>query len=185
MFFAQIIYVEKENFFERALPAFIGALLAFIFSILLFYITEKVKANKVKADLEDNLSREIQFNLNMLEKMKIELERLIQDVSANNTDIFPVFKFDKYQRTFLLDAFNQGLLYKKLTDDEINTVDSMLGYFFSTTNDFLRDMIESFKTGETKPANMLNLLRYNVDEVVRYTDFLKLIQSRFKTNKKI
>jgi hypothetical protein len=180
MDFAEIIYVQKESFFRQALPVFIAALLAFIFSILLFYLTESLKRRNGKRELEENVSREVQFNINFLDKMKIELDRLTQNVSANDVTILPVFKFDKFQRTFLAEAFNKGLLYQKLSDDEINTVDSMFGYFFSTTNEYLARMVVDFRTGDMTAAQMLPVLRYNIDETIKYIDFLKLILPRFK-----
>jgi hypothetical protein len=177
--FAEIVYVQKESTIEQAIPIFIGSMLAFVFSIALFYITRRVRTSQERKDLSNNVSREISFNINFLEKLKIQIERQIQDVSANNKKIWPIVKFDKLQRVFILSAFDKGILYEELTDDEINTVDSMVGFFFRTTNDFMRATIDDFKAGKAKASDVIEVLRFNLDEVVRYTDFLKLIQTRF------
>lgn len=43
------------NFAEQIISTFIGATAAFIFSILLFYLTEKWKNSKKNKDLNENI----------------------------------------------------------------------------------------------------------------------------------
>ena len=98
---ANTIYVlQQEDLISKASPVFIGALLAFIFSISLFYFTEWWKQRTKLKELTYNIKREMSFNINHLEKLKIELDRLAQSVAANDTNIFPVYKFDSFKDLF-------------------------------------------------------------------------------------
>lgn len=164
---------------EQAATVFIGAFLAFIFSIVVFYLTEYVKRKKDRNDVLKNVYREIRFNLNQLDKYKQELDRFVQKVIANDLSVYHTFRFEKIQRPFMLTAFNKGILYEILTDEEINTIDTMLTFFDESTNAYLQSRLNEFKAGNITASEMLSTLQYNIDDLVRYRDFYALIQSRF------
>ena len=171
--------VIMEEFIKQAAPIFSAALLAFMFSLVIFYVTERLKRKTERKEMLRNVYREIRFNLNFLDKYKIELDRLVQKVIANDQNVSHFFKFGKLQRTFLLNAFDKGLLYEVLTDEEINTIDSMIGFFFKDTDNFLASKLSEFKDSEVTTSDMLHRLQWNIDELIRYRDFIALIQSRF------
>jgi len=57
------------NFSLNVLSTFIGVLLGFIFSIVLFYLQQRWTKNTQKKTLEKNLAKELEFNEHYLRKI--------------------------------------------------------------------------------------------------------------------
>ena len=58
---------------QQIVATFIGALAAFVFSLALFYLTERWKNQKINSDLCRNLQKELEYNIAFLELYKKDL----------------------------------------------------------------------------------------------------------------
>lgn len=163
------------TFEQQIFSTFIGALAGFIFSIFLFYLADKWKASRINKNLSANLQKEFDYNINFLESYKQEYEKLIRQVTANDKEIFTIFRFNKLQRLFLQEAFNKGLLYKHLTSDEINDLDLMLSYFTDSMNQLHLMYLDEYKSDKTTQQISLKRFEFNRELIDKY---LKLVNQQ-------
>lgn len=167
-------------FWEQTLSTLIGVIAGFVFSIIVFYLTEKWKNSRINQDLSSNLQKEFEFNINFLEKYKTEFEKLIRKISTNDKRHFIIFRFSKLQRLFLLEAFNKGLLYKYLKSEEINELDSMLSYFTATMDQIHYNYSNEYKTGKSTQADSLAIFEFNKEEIEKYLKLTRTLKEKLK-----
>lgn len=171
------------TFSQQLIPTFIGALLAFIFSICLFYLTETWKNSKVNKNLSKNLQREFEYYISFLESYKADFEKLVRAVSSNNKSPLIIFRFYKLQRLFILEAFNKGLLYQYLTTDDINELDTMLTYFNNNTDSFAWNNLNGYKNDTITQQSALNIFEYDRDQIDKYIKVERNLKDKLKNLK--
>lgn len=54
------------EFQQQIIATFIGSVSGFIFSLVLFYLTEKWKNNRINKDLSKNLQKELEYNIEFI-----------------------------------------------------------------------------------------------------------------------
>jgi len=168
------------TFFEQVLATFIGALAAFVFSLVLFYLQEKFKEGKNGKTLMSNIKKECDFNVIFLEDFKDQFDKFLRKISANDKSAFLPLKFEKVQRLFISKAFNEGLLYDSLKAEELQELDSMLDYFSQSTNNFFWTRLQAFCSGKTDAAAALPGFEFDKEKIQKYINFQKLIKEKFK-----
>ena len=165
-----------DNYWQPLISTFIGALLAFIFSICLFYLTEKWKSTRANKNLNTNLQREFDYNIQFLESYKSDFEKLVRAISSNNKFPLIIFRFYKLQRLFILEAFNKGLLYQYLDVDDINDLDIMLNYFNNTSDTLAWNTLGGYKNNTTTQQAALQSFEYNKDQIDKYIGIQKKLK---------
>lgn len=168
------------TFVEQITATFIGAISAFVFSIALFYLTEKWKNSTVNKNLRENLQKEFEYNIAFLEEYKSDFEKLLRKITANDTQIYTIFKFYRLQRLFILEAFNRGLLYQYLTPEDINNVDSMLNYFSNVQDQLEWDRLGKFKEGTLNQQEALRSYEYDKEQIEKYINVQKTLKEKLK-----
>lgn len=168
------------TFGEQIIATFIGAISAFIFSIALFYFTEKWKNSTVNKNLRDNLQKEFEYNIAFLEECKSDFDKLLRKVTANDTQIYTIFRFYRLQRLFILEAFNKGLLYQYLTPEDINNLDSMLNYFSNVQDQLEWDRLRKFTEGTLHQQEALRSYEYDKEQIEKYIDVQKTLKEKLK-----
>jgi hypothetical protein len=171
------------TFEQQIISTFIGALAGFIFSIFLFYFTEKWKNNKANENLSFNLQKELDYNINFIEGYGDEFEKLIRKVATYDKQIFTAFRFNKLQRLFILEAFNRGLLYKYLSSEEVNDLDAMLDYFNISMNQIHYGYVEDYKSDRVSQQDSLRIFEYNRDLIIKYLKLAKTLKEKLKKMK--
>lgn len=168
------------TFGQQIISTFIGVLSGFILSIILFYLTEKWKNSKVNKDLASNLQRELNYNINFLERYKAEFEKLVRKVAANDKPIVTIFRFRSLQKLFIIEAFSKGLLYKYLTPEKINELDEMLNYFTINMDQIHFNYSEQYNSGKTTQQISLQRFEFNKDEIGKYLKLAKDLKNKLK-----
>ncbi len=169
-----------DNYWQPLIPTFIGALLAFIFSIFLFYLTEKWKSSRANKNLSTNLQREFDYNIQFLESYKSDFEKLVRAVSSNNKFPLIIFRFYKLQRLFILEAFNKGLLYQYLDADDINQLDTMLNYFNNISDTMAWNTLNGYKNNIITQQSALETFEYGKDQIDKYIGIQKKLKNKLK-----
>ncbi len=168
------------SFKEQMLSTFIGAVAAFIFSIFLFYLTELWKSNREKSGLIKNLIKEFEFNISYLESYRADYEKLLRQITADVKNIMAVFRFNKLQRLFLLEAFNKGILYEQLNTDEISDIDAMLTYFNNVSDNLAYRDLTMLNNGEFKKEDALQRYEYDKSQIEKYIKIINNLKAKFK-----
>lgn len=168
------------DFWNQVLATFIGAFVALLFSMALFYLTERWKTEMGNKDLLSNLQSELDFNLEFLRNYKDEFDKTLRKISAGDKNIYTIFKFIKLQRLFLMGAFNKGLLYKLLNSEEITDLDSMLTYFNTSTEQIAWSTLNGFKSGEIQKQAALEYFEYDREQIGKYIKVIESVKKKLK-----
>jgi hypothetical protein len=167
-------------FAQQVIATLIGTFAGFFFSLVLFYLTELWKKKQLNKDISANIQRELQYNIDHLESYKGEFEKMLRQITANGKEIWTIFKHNKLQRLFLLDAFQKGLLYRYLTTDEINQMDAMLNYFQPYRDQILTDLLNSFRTDQKTGQEVLATMEWDRDQIEKHIKTLKTLKTKLK-----
>lgn len=171
------------TFGQQIASTFIGAFAAFIFSLTLFYLTEKWKNSRMNKDLNRNLQKEFDFNVNFLKKFKTDYEKMLRQITADDVQIYTIFRFNKLQRLFILEAFNKGLLYQYLTVDDINDLDAMLNYFNNVSDQLSWDTLNNYKGNAGTKQEALRKFEYDKEQIEKYLKLQKSLKEKLKNLK--
>ncbi|OGY23187.1 MAG: hypothetical protein A2172_02300 [Candidatus Woykebacteria bacterium RBG_13_40_15] len=168
------------NFWTQATSTFVGAILAFIFSLTLFYLTERWRKNMNENDLLVSLKKEFEFNIEFLKAYKEDFDKMLRQIAADDKNIFTIFKFNKLQRLFISEAFQRGLLYKFLNSGEITDMDSMLNFFTYTTDNMAWNTLNGYKEGRIAKQVALSQFEWDNDQIKKYISVLENLKKKIK-----
>jgi len=135
-------------FWQNFLSTFMGAILGFIFSLALFYITRVVAQKSDIKILKKNLNKEFEFNIYFLKNLLNNLNGVIEKITANNKNVWFVHQYEEYQRVFTQAYFQRGLLYDRLTPKELSRWSLLLVHMVQGTVSYLMDQLEKWKADE-------------------------------------
>lgn len=161
------------------MATFIGALLAFIFSLFLFLLQEKLRENARIKKLKSSLTREINYNLSFLDKYKSEIDDLIGKIQVDDKQVYTIMQYHRFQRLFLQQAFVEGILYEKIPDD-IDKLASIFEWFSDNTNSFGWQIINGYREGTVTQAAAREHFKYDLNKLKEAIELLKKIESALK-----
>lgn len=131
------------TFKEQFLATFIGAGIAFLFAMILFYFKEGHKAKKEKITMYENLRKEILYNSQTLERIlsyiKKRWERIGKYHDMDQQEKQNV-NFDDYMKKPILDEnfkistkiietfFKQGNIFDIIEPDELYQIEFLIEY---------------------------------------------------------
>ncbi len=165
------------TFWQLAFPTFIGVFLAFIFSILLFHLTNKWTKDAAKKLLEKNLRCEFNFNKKYLEKTLEDLTKTIEKIGVEDK-VFYYPKYVNYQRLFTLSYFNQGFLYEKLSTEDLNLIATILEHMNQGTELFINKSIKDYNDGNINKQEILRIISFERDTIQKFIKSLDEIQKK-------
>ena len=166
------------NFWQIAFPTFTGAFIAFIFSIILFHLTNKWSKDAQRKSLEENLIKEFEFNEHFLAKIKEDVKKVIEKVTVDDHNVYQYLKYVNYQRLFTQNYFQQGLLYKKLSPDDINLLDNILRHMDQPGERYINNIISRWNAGEFTQQEALNKLSFERDSLEEFLKNLIMIKEK-------
>jgi hypothetical protein len=167
-------------FWQNIISTFIGAFLAFIFSICLFYLTTHLQKKSQRASLEKNLIREFEFNEQYLAKLLSELNKAIEKITVNDHNVYFLGKYEGFQRLFIQFYFQQGFLYEKLTSEDINLLDTILNHMAIATGQYIYNQISSWKSGQLNQSQILGIVAFERDTIESYIGNLGKLKQKLK-----
>lgn len=156
------------NFCQNVLSTFIGVILGFIFSIVLFYLTQRWTKSTKKKSLEKNLVKEFEFNDRYLKKILDDLKKAIEKITVNDKNVFYYFNYVNYQRLFINSYFQEGYLYEKLEPDDINLIDTILSRMSLGGQYYVNNSIQMWKNGGINQQQILNIVGFERDSIEKY-----------------
>ena len=156
------------NFYQNIFSTFIGVFSGFIFSIFLFYLTNRWSKKTQKKSLEKNLVKEFEFNEHYLQKILENLKKGIEKVTVNDKNVFYYFNYVSYQRLFTQSYFQQGFLYEKLDPDDINLLDTILSRMTYGGECYINNSIQNWKEDILNQQQILNILAFERDSLEKF-----------------
>lgn len=165
------------DFYQQVLATLAGVIGGFVFSIILYYLTERWRMKGEKKTILRNVLQECEYNIVLLIRMREQLNDMLQEVAVNKAQIYKPFVFSRIQRLFVLEAFKKGFLYEILDSEHINKLDEMLRYYETTTDGLATDVLKRLESREITPDKALEHFDYDKRMIRDHLEFLRKIKS--------
>lgn len=150
----------------------------FLFSLLLFYLTEELKKRQSKKHLVGYVKKELDYNIDFLRCMIEDFEKLARQIALTNRPLSAIFKFDRLQFYFTHESFKGGLFYDSLDSDVLKELAEMLFYFDPSMNRVHYQYLNEYNQGLTQPSIFLQSIEYNKGLIEKYIKLQNHIRSR-------
>lgn len=147
------------TFWEYVLATFGGVGLGFVFSIFLFYLTNRWGRNTRRKLLEKNVAKEFEFNEKYLGEVMKKLDEAIQDITIGDKTRFYYFNYRSYQRLFTNAYFMQDFLYEKLNPDDTYKLDLILTRMTNAGEQFIIGLMGKWKSSQIDQQEALKFAR--------------------------
>ena len=151
------------TFWQYLLATFGGVGLGFVFSIFLFYLTNRWGRNTRRRLLEKNVVKEFEFNEKYLEEVVKKLDEAIQDITIGDKNGSYYFNYRSYQRLFTNAYFMQDFLYEKLNPDDTYKLDLILNRMTSGGEQFMTGLMDKWKSSQIGQEGALRFTRLERD----------------------
>lgn len=167
------------DFTQQVIANITGVVIGFLFSIMLFYLTEKWKRASERKTALQNVAREMGYNIGLLERMRDQIGDLLQDISVgadSKPTLYKNFSFGKLQKLFVIEAFNRGILYEILSPEDINNFDAMLSFFDKGTDEWADDVLKRLSEHGIKPNDAHDVFKHLKNKVTEHLDYLRKLK---------
>lgn len=166
------------TFCELIVATLIGTLAGFVFAIVLFILQQLLQKLYNRRQLTRNLKREVKYNIELLNDWNTKLSRILEDISLKKKSTV-YLKYSDFSLTFIGNAFQQGLLYDKLTNSELQRIASNSTNFNYTVEVQINTEIMKWNETLSDECNLTVFLQYQRDTVVR--DLMSLLEKFYKS----
>jgi hypothetical protein len=165
------------KFNEQILATFIGSFTGFILAIVLFYITEKIKNSQTKKSIVNSLIREFQYNIVLIDEWTNTIEKILRQITANDSEVYLYLKYSAFQQLFLKKAIEWGILYDLVNNDDVAKLNEILSHFSFATETYLMTAINSWKSQKLEQKEGLKLFEFQKDKLKTFkSDLQKIMQ---------
>ncbi len=167
------------NFYENMFSTFIGALAGFVFSIILFYLTNKWKEKDKKKNLRKNLLKELDYDLIYLTDILSDINKVVEKIGINAPEeCFIFLKYSGYQSLFLNIYFREGFLYESISSDEIKKLDEILSQMSLNTETFVNNWIFEWKQGKLGQKEIHSNIIYQKEKIESYIKTINQLKAK-------
>lgn len=162
-------------FKEQVLASFMGTAFGFIFAILLFLITNKIKSNVDRKTLRKRLKREFEYDISLLQEWIDEIEKILRKITANDPQVFSFLRYTFFQRSFTQEAFRAGMVYDSLDNEHVSNLNNILLHCDIGTEQYLNGSIQQWKIGKQPQPTALDQFEFEKGELKKYQKQLREI----------
>ena len=156
------------SFYQNLVSIFLAVLLGFIFSIILFYLTNKWNRKAQKKSLEKNLIKEFEFNEKYLQGIVKKLSEAIEDITIENRSKYYYFSYKSYQRLFTIVYFKQEFVYEKLDPNDTYRLDLILNRMTLGGEQFMNDLMQKWKENRINQQQALGFTRLERNSIEQF-----------------
>ena len=156
------------TFGQQVFSSFLGTVFGFIFAIVLFLITEAVKASLAKKNLRKNLKREFAYDISLLQEWVGDIDKILRKITADDQNVFYFLRYTFFQRHFIQEAFRCGLLYNLLTDEDISNLNTALVHCDVGGEQLANGNVQLWKTGQLPLKEALGIFEFEKECLLKY-----------------
>jgi putative component of toxin-antitoxin plasmid stabilization module len=150
------------SFWSRALATLVGTVAGFVFSIVIFYITESVKRSHERTKIVAGLNREATFNIGLCDTWLKGISELRLKVAAGNRNVFNYFDYTRALRIFVTEGLKAGILYELLSDAELVELDKALRFVGAPQSEqYINEKVAQWKVNQITPADFSAALDFH------------------------
>jgi len=166
------------SFWSRALATLVGTVAGFVFSIVLFYVSEHVKRSRERTKVVAGLKREAAFNISLCGAWLKAFGDIRLKVAAGDQAVFNYIDYTRALRIFVHEAVGAGILYDLLSDDELVEFDKSLRFFMPFSEQDINSKIQQWKTGGISAADMSQALTFHEYVVTEARKAMERLRSK-------
>ena len=163
------------TFAQQVLASFIGTTFGFLFAILLFFITNAVKAHLAQKTLRKHLKREFEYDISLLQGWIDEIDKILRKITANDRNVFSYLRYTFFQQSFIQEAFRTGMMYNSLDDDDISLVNTVLMHCGFTFEQYMNWFVAQWQGEQLAQQEALQKFEFEKEELARYKKQLRQI----------
>lgn len=164
------------KFWEQLLATSIGATAGFIFSLVLFWLKEQWKQNRLIKNLLVNLHFELEYNLNLFKKYSERVTECIEAVNSGNKQVYINLDYQFVASYFSLQFYREGLATKYLHYEDMKQWNDALSNHSPGMEQYILDILESWRKSEAEKDKVFNLLKHerdNLSYAIKMMEYLK------------
>jgi len=164
------------TFGENVCATLIGTVAGFLFSIALFYVREKVKHTREREKTIKNLRREFVYDVGLLGEWVRNLTTARAQVAAG-TNVFRTIPYTRFSRAFVQEAFRSGIIFEIFNDEEVASIDELLGFFWTGGEQFVNDKLAKwdYKREEISAKEVVDMLQFNIEKIEEHQKTLGVL----------
>lgn len=167
--------VQEVIKWNEVITTFLGSSFAFIFGICLFYLSEYIKKRNNNAHLIEGLKKEFDYNLSQIDNWIEETDKVLRTVGTGDKNVFNYYRYSTFQRLFLDMCFQQGILYKSLTIDNLGDINAIVVHFQQPTSDVLNEDIQNWKESKISQVEFSRAFEFELSQLKKYKEqYLKI-----------
>lgn len=166
------------SFWSRALATLVGTVAGFLFSIVLFYISERVKRSRDRKKIIAGLKREAAFNIGLCDAWLKAVADIRVKVAAGDAGFFNYLDYSRALRIFVQEAVRAGTLYDLLSDSELVDLDKSLRFLGPFSEQHINDKIAQWKSGAIAASDMSQALTFHEYAVTEARKAMERLRSK-------
>jgi hypothetical protein len=171
------------TFGQQVVATFVGSTSGFVFGVALFILTERVRRRWQKGTVAKYVIREIKYDLSLLSTWAKQVAKILGQVAAEDKRVWEVLGYGKFQRTFIQQAFVSGVLYDRLSDEEIRGLEEVVSHFDLGLMNYFQSLISEWQNGEVAKLKMHQSFQFECDEIQRFTECLEGVIGRLEATR--
>lgn len=178
----QTIYVlQNQPLIEQALPVFIGAFAAFLFSVATLFIANRVNARNSRKQLLSNLSRELKYNLSVISDIQKAIDKVIPKILAGETEPYFKLSYAKFVSGFTQEAYKTGILFELLSEYDMAVFDDVLSHYLKGgSEDWLRGRLRSIQDKTIQTQDAVRSFQYEKDDLDAHIRIINDVLSKIE-----
>lgn len=177
--------VQSQEFWSQALPVFVGAISAFLLSMVAFLIRNALNAKNERKILLENLSRELRYNLTVIEDISKNIEKTIPKILSGEKSPYVKLSYHKFSIVFVRAAYEKGVLFEMLSEYDMAVFDDVLNHYINNQGgEWLHGRLEDLESGKIKKEDAVRSFQYEKDDLDNHSRILNDILDKVTGSKK-
>lgn len=160
------------TFGQQMLATFIGSVFGFCFAIVLFYLSEHIKAKQQKIRLMKGLRKESEFNLTQIDRWLEDTDLVLRKIALSDRQLLYLYRLTDFHRNFILQCFQVGILYDVLTPKQLTNLNEVLIFFDFATTQYLNNNINLWQAAQLQPAAASQAFEFARGKLKEYREFI-------------
>jgi hypothetical protein len=163
----------------------IGAVLAFLFGLALFWFKERWIKTDRRAKAIKNLLYEFEYNLNLFEKYKKKLTECIEAVNTDKRNIYLNLDYSFVAIHFAKEFYKEGYLPDFLHQEEMRKWNIFLSTLSAGSETYVEETVDKWREKNGDKESVSSALKYEMKEIQFAIDMIEYLKTKIVLNKEI
>jgi|GEM_PF-3256440 len=180
-----VYILQQEDLISKALPVFIGAFAAFVFSIITLYIANRINTKNTRKQLLNNLSRELKYDLSVISDLKKSIDKVIPKILADEDTPYFTLKYSKFLTNFVMEAYRNGVLFDLLSEYDMAVFDDVISHYGGNGSEpWLRDQLQKLNDKILEKKEVVATFQFERDTLENHTRVINDVLSKIDQYKR-